>query len=166
MMIIDNKICYVHIPRTGGMYLRSFLSLAGIPFKSVGNVHSSLHDTSRYPTVSVIRNPYSWYVSAYLMFFSKIYGEGSFNERFDLIPDYGKMIKERHKYVDKILRHDNLIFDLSKYFGIYFGKHNNVNVKIRQGIDYKKFYNDETKEKVFNSCRDIIGKYEFCFGGT
>lgn len=112
---------------------------------------------------SMIRNPFSWYVSYYLRLLHGLKDSNSFADRFDRIPNYGDFIERMHCNVDDVLRHDDLSNELSRYFNIDCTTEY-VNGRIN-GESYVDIYTDDLKDKVYKDSKDIIHKYGFEFGG-
>jgi hypothetical protein len=68
--IIDNKLLFVHVPKTGGTFIRELISKAGIKNWETGlfeeHDHKGITDLDEFrslPSFGLIRKPYEWTIS-------------------------------------------------------------------------------------------------------
>lgn len=164
MILVDDKVLFVHVPRTGGVYTTQKLKELGFTTERRGRQHSFLVVPTTYRTISFIRNPYSWYPSFYTRVVNRKepITKENFIKDFFSIPRYQKMIDRMHKYVDKVYKHSELLESLEEEFGIEFPKEE-VNTRLL-GTDYTQYYDDETRERVYMRTRSIIDKWGYEFG--
>lgn len=184
MLLIDDKVIYVHIPRTGGMFTRKTIyNTENLKYKSIANSHDPLSildfDFSKYYTFGFVRNPWEWHLSYYI--------------KLNL---GGKTKVEFNRYIKSMSRHVSLqcmynkqycidgelvlteIFDtknLEKTLHMLYDKFEwkkpqrlfdmaPVGTVIQRGkVKCEDFYTEETKEIVYNLNRDIIEKYDYKF---
>lgn len=131
MLIVENKVRIQHVPRTGGTWLRTALTRAGVYYQSHTPVHEAIGPLSWYPTAYVIRDKEDWYQS-YWRFKSR---EGwdnsnSFDDFVRDCPDYPtfrarcgdtweQMIREYAMHSTHALRFEYLYADLLSFFHTY-----------------------------------------------
>lgn len=69
-VLIENKILFLHIPRTGGEWFISAIKNAGVNFEIVGNKHDNIFvnkdlyfllENKNIKTITFIRHPAEWY---------------------------------------------------------------------------------------------------------
>ena len=74
MLMVQDSVIYLHIPKTGGTFCREFLR-EHYPTIAIGKKHESLARLpemySHLPVIASIRNPLTWYVSLYQYFTTK-----------------------------------------------------------------------------------------------
>jgi len=63
----NDKLAFIHVPKTGGSWVMQALSAAGVPFKTMGEgaaSHVAWNDMPRRPfTFGFVREPATWYRS-------------------------------------------------------------------------------------------------------
>ena len=185
------KCIFIHIPKTGGMAVESFLTERDPDANiRVGNrYHNNWHkykkyfkkEWDEYFKFSVVRNPWARIVSKYLMY---KHGNHVHRERFFQRNDFKDSLdhwrircdKPQHSFickgddivVDHVCRFENLAEDFKKVqtqLGIDAQDLPVVN-KSRSPYDYKDFYNEGVKAKIgelFSRDIDIFNyKFEDC----
>lgn len=60
-MIVTNNAIYLHVPKTGGTWMRSILQ----PIAIEEHRHELLMEPADVPVCAFVRNPWGWYVSSY-----------------------------------------------------------------------------------------------------
>lgn len=67
-LIIENRLAFYHIPRTGGNWIRSTLDEMGVEYKLLGDFHSTPEEVEPpegCESFTIIRNPKTWIESWY-----------------------------------------------------------------------------------------------------
>jgi hypothetical protein len=67
-MLLTPNSCFVHVPKTGGTWVRAAIQVSGIPHLAVGGHHDTLNDEKRLVmhdrlTFAFARHPVSWWAS-------------------------------------------------------------------------------------------------------
>lgn len=107
MALASEKTLFLHIPKTGGMFVRHVYKVCGIPHYEIGDQHSHfpyllrLNDESFYKnlnTYAFVRNPLSWYQSRWT--FRVKYGWKAIHPL-----DFNCASNNFHQFVDNVLKY-------------------------------------------------------------
>ena len=143
---------FIHLPRTGGTFLRVVLEEFGIPHNNhypvVSLCHSSLTFSTELFTFGFIRNPYDWYVSRYFYYCRKGVKEKGVSRDNDMgiSPGFGKEIKSIYQHIKLGLESDAPRFWLSDIYDYMY------KVDGKLAIDYVGKFED-----LENEVRKILG---------
>ena len=189
----DNKLIYIAIPKTGSTatlaFLKKIISDNSTVVVTTDNIGLNRHSTAKqissiienysdYHSIAVIRNPYDWYVSWYTyrqrnnskfssknMSFKTYLNKQPMKELLSWICDdndniivdsiitYEDGIEHQLKSILSKIISQNIIFKMEKQ---------NISKK-RKHVDYKMYYNDETKQIVKNLQSKTLKRFGYQF---
>lgn len=164
-MIYNNgviKTIFINIPYTNSEYINDIFGL-DTDYNDIGFYYKNLGDEIfNYFNFSIVRNPWERMVMEYL-------DNNDNNINFDdyikypIINSYNKWHRYKNKYMlHYVMMYEDLQNDLSYVCG-RLGIHNvKLNIK-KDNINYRKFYDNKTKDLIFNLFKNEIVTYKYEF---
>lgn len=183
ILCVDHSLCYVHIPKTGGVSMSTYLKIyaGGKEFlrRSYGSKHMDIHRTKRELKkkkihvdywFTIVRNPWDRMVSAHHYYLRQKTSKHSSFEEFVRSYDWGCVNKQQHEYIDSscsVFRFENMneVYDeISSRCNIHVRKRVNVpKLNVSKHSDYRSYYTDELAEIVSTCCAHDISLYNYTF---
>lgn len=167
-MIVDNKNNYIfyHIPRTGGTSIEK--ALGGRRGGATHQHFKTISNWNEYFTFAFIRNPWSRTLSCYFMWGNK---DLTFEETIlnrtphpHKPPDRWKKDLEGIDFVGRFEFLEEDFDKICKIIGIERPKLPHIHKM--PYTNYMEYYNDKTKEIIFNECSGDIEYFGFSFDST
>lgn len=177
---MTKKILFTHIPRTGGTTIKRLLK-GKITFLKdhTGFDQIQLQQYNNYFKVAFVRNPWERYLSMYIensinhIFRAEPFEWISFNDYIYDLPN-NSMKKRQLEFIsfdgqmvaDFIGRYENYEKDFYKLCEIAGIKNVKLNLRMRYhgDYDYRKFYNNDTREFVAEYAKRDIDYFNYKFG--
>lgn len=171
--MICSRFIHIHVPRTGGSLFRSVVNGCVVKQRVCAMITSRAHmhmDESKAlspnaRTVTIIRNPFDWYVSSYHRAIDTGTFGGTFQQYIAQCIECGEtMTKIWNDYMDNqtadtILRFESLVADITEFVTSTFPEVSAKSVsneilrrgKVRASVGrmpFEMYYNEGTVEKI------------------
>lgn len=191
LISLKYKLIFIHIYKTGGNFVRTFLRKLDPNILSIAPAHILAKEAKKkipsiiwdnFKKICIVRNSYDWQVSLYSYVKGlkthhqhEIIKDMNFKEylqwrQSDLHQQLLFILDDNKKpLIDNILKFENLNNDLIDFF------HNNYNIDIskilpkkkintsKRNSDYRTYYTEEDKEFLYELHKPDIEYFNFTF---